>query len=428
MIAGLQAQWGAMNDMLKDDSTVMPSAVPSAVPPRAQTVTQPQPNTVQPQSAQPAQNIPQQQTAYSANSQYAAQYQQQVPTTEEHDIPSASTYTAPTYTPGQIPQTYTNAYAQQYAQQPQYAATAQSNTAVSSSSNQSTYTTVSTVYEAPPLPNKSANPAFNVEPVSTPTTSADDGEHAILLKKMHALKTANVVKDQAIKQNRTAIDIAFILDLTKSMDPWLDETRLKIRQITQTLAVRYPQSIARVAFIGYKDFDKNSLSPYYVVHDFDTADRILEKIEGIQCNGGDDFCEDVLGAFAQVSSLNWKAKTRLVIFVADAPAHHEYFHDCGAHNDRFHNSNDPAGRGPHTAEDLMRYMANNEIEIHAFKIPVMGLQQNVYKTDKMHLRFKEILGRFGAQLFVHDLDAGPETFLPNVLRAVTSSVTRSLMR
>ncbi|KAJ1556665.1 hypothetical protein HK096_011368 [Nowakowskiella sp. JEL0078] len=235
------------------------------------------------------------------------------------------------------------------------------------------YNTVpsSSSFDASPLPDKSQLDVYNPSiPSALPSYSAPSGSrqaepegNALLIKRMQALAQMNNVKTEEIKKFRTAIDIAFILDLTRSMDPWLDVTRLKIRQITQELAVKYPDSIARFSFVGYKDFDKNTLQPFYVVHDFNTAQAILDKISNLQCDGGDDFCEDVLGAFSQLTSLSWRAKTRLVIFVADAPAHHEYFHDCGPQNDRFHNCPDPAGRGPNTAEELMRFLANSEIEV-----------------------------------------------------------------
>ncbi|KAJ1569902.1 hypothetical protein HK096_010556 [Nowakowskiella sp. JEL0078] len=375
MLQGLEKQWGSMQDILANDGNASASAtrLPGSVPPQG-TV----PQSVPPQSVPPQYN------------------------TVQSPYPDTSVSRSTLSPDGSI-------------------------------QRQSTTSS----YNAPPLPDKSQLEVYNPTiPSALPAYSAPSGSrqaepegNALLIKRMQALAQLNIVKTDEIKKFRTAIDIAFILDLTRSMDPWLDVTRLKIRQITQELAVKYPDSIARFSFVGYKDFDKNTLQPFYVVHDFNTAQAILDKISNLQCDGGDDFCEDVLGAFSQLTSLSWRAKTRLVIFVADAPAHHEYFHDCGPQNDRFHNCPDPAGRGPQTAEELMRFLANSEIEIHAFKIPVMGSSMvNDFKTEKMHMRFREILNRYGSEIFVHQLSEGPETFLPNVLQAVSSSVIRSSMR
>ncbi|KAI8806189.1 hypothetical protein BJ742DRAFT_774438 [Cladochytrium replicatum] len=285
----------------------------------------------------------------------------------------------------------------------------------------------------PPIPPKSSNGSQSLSPHMemppppppselSPAAAAAGGtedERALQLKRLRALHSANAVKQQQLTRNKTAIDIAFILDLTTSMEPWLAQVSYKIKEIMSTIETRWPDSIARVAFIGYQDFDVIG-KPYYVVKDFTTAEELQSTLATLRCDGGNDYCEDVLGAMLKVRELSWAAKTRLVIFVADAPAHHNYFHDCGAQNDRYFNSPDPAGYGPEDMKGVLRYLANSDIEMHCFKLQA--------RTDKMERRFKEILNRYAADLYVHHIDQKPEEFLPNVLKAVSSSVVRSSMR
>ncbi|KAI8803326.1 hypothetical protein BJ742DRAFT_501954 [Cladochytrium replicatum] len=284
----------------------------------------------------------------------------------------------------------------------------------------------------PPIPPKSSNgqavsprmempappPTGEMSPAAGAAGGTED-ERALQLKRLRALHSANAVKQQQLTRNKTAIDIAFILDLTTSMEPWLAQVTYKIKEIMSTIETRWPDSIARVAFIGYQDFDVIG-KPYYVVKDFTTAEELQSTLATLRCDGGNDYCEDVLGAMLKVRELSWAAKTRLVIFVADAPAHHNYFHDCGAQNDRYFNSPDPAGYGPEDMKGVLRYLANSDIEMHCFKLQA--------RTDKMERRFKEILNRYAADLYVHHIDQKPEEFLPNVLKAVSSSVVRSSMR
>jgi hypothetical protein len=65
------------------------------------------------------------------------------------------------------------------------------------------------------------------------------------------------------------------------------------------------------------------------IKDFASAEELQNFMEikvGV-CDGGFDAAEDVIGGLDQILKLTWTAKTRLVVFIADAPGHGIEFHD-----------------------------------------------------------------------------------------------------
>lgn len=76
-----------------------------------------------------------------------------------------------------------------------------------------------------------------------------------------------------------------------------------------------------MAFVGYRDYsDPGRL----VHHDFvpiHRAEEVMALLQAQQAGGGDDLEEDVLSGAMGCLGLNWSSHLRMVIHVADAPAH-----------------------------------------------------------------------------------------------------------
>ncbi|KAJ1563330.1 hypothetical protein HK096_001402 [Nowakowskiella sp. JEL0078] len=107
----------------------------------------------------------------------------------------------------------------------------------------------------------------------------------------------------------TSIDLCFVLDVTKSMDPWLSAATNNCDQIMKYCLELYPNLPLRVAFVAYKDFAKDTKIPWYYVVDFTDSETLHSHLIGLKCDGGDDFCEDIAGAFSQLENLDWRSKT-----------------------------------------------------------------------------------------------------------------------
>jgi hypothetical protein len=62
---------------------------------------------------------------------------------------------------------------------------------------------------------------------------------------------------------------------------------------------------------------------------------MLEFIKKVRASGGADAPEDVCEGFERALSQDWKAETKIVVHIADAPCHGTKFHDLGSYSDDY---------------------------------------------------------------------------------------------
>ena len=117
----------------------------------------------------------------------------------------------------------------------------------------------------------------------------------------------------------TSLDLLFIVDITGSMRPYLEEIKEKIIEIIDGIVISCPGININLGFIGYRDFYED-----YIDIDF-TEDYVSLKdtIFKVYTSGGKHYYPDEDLAFALELALNksWISNAKLVVLVADAPGH-----------------------------------------------------------------------------------------------------------
>jgi hypothetical protein len=121
------------------------------------------------------------------------------------------------------------------------------------------------------------------------------------------------------------IEVAFVLDATGSMGPYIDEARRRIKDIADGLASGTPRPELRFALVSFRD-----KGDAYVTR----LDKLTAKIDEIKgaldrttADGGGDTPESVLeGLAVAIRQLDWSLTDghviKLIYLVGDAPAHH----------------------------------------------------------------------------------------------------------
>jgi len=57
---------------------------------------------------------------------------------------------------------------------------------------------------------------------------------------------------------KTSLDLMFIMDITFSMDEWVDAAKEELKKIIDYVLKEYKDTKVRIAFVGYRDHcDKN---------------------------------------------------------------------------------------------------------------------------------------------------------------------------
>ena len=130
------------------------------------------------------------------------------------------------------------------------------------------------------------------------------------------------------RENQQRIDIAIILDITSSMENYIDKFKEQFYPMIDSIIKECPDSLVFVGFIGYKDLEDKKLGDDYINIDFSiNYDKLKEIINQIEPDGGDDIPEDVAGAFELSLKMNWKGNTKIAFLITDSPCHGSKYHD-----------------------------------------------------------------------------------------------------
>ena len=147
----------------------------------------------------------------------------------------------------------------------------------------------------------------------------------------------------------TNLDLMFIMDLTGSMGVWLEEAKKSIKNIIEEITDNNPGSKIRISFIGYRDFiEINEERKYYSKEFTENIDDINNYISTLNCSGGGDIPEDIVGALNLAFNMKWESNAKYAILVCDAPCHGRKYHNVSY--DRFE-FGDPNGT---TLEHIMK--------------------------------------------------------------------------
>jgi hypothetical protein len=193
----------------------------------------------------------------------------------------------------------------------------------------------------------------------------------------------------------TRVKLAFVLDCTASMGPWIDAAKTKIGEIVQNTLKEHNHAAFQVGLVAYRDYgDDQSLR----VLDFTTPSNVMDALESVLPEGGDDTAEDVARALYHTMALDWEnADVRLVVHITDAPPHGLMFHSPGV-SDRFPEG-DPEGLDP---RNHIRSMCEQGFHYTFVKIKSATDQMlDVFLSNwTNHATFKVLnLSRQGAAMF-----------------------------
>lgn len=215
------------------------------------------------------------------------------------------------------------------------------------------------------------------------------------------------------------VKMAFVLDCTASMGPWIHQAKTKIGDIIGKSRVTHPGAEFDIALVAYRDYD--DFMRFRVV-DFTTENQIVAALEQIHPEGGDDDAEDVAGALRRAFGLDWvDADVRLLFHIADAPAHGREFHRPAV-SDRFPDG-DPEGVEP---REYLAGFSGMKVDYTFVRITtstdkMIDVFSKVYDPSRFRvidLHPQSYDGRYG------NADYPEQLLSPAVTRMVTDSITR----
>ncbi|KAI8833350.1 hypothetical protein BC829DRAFT_407947 [Chytridium lagenaria] len=205
-------------------------------------------------------------------------------------------------------------------------------------------------------------------------------------------------------------DIVFLMDVTLSMDKYIENARETLINIMAKVGDQVPNFEPRVAFIGYRDYNDKDR---FEMMDFTTnLTQLVDFIGKVKAKGGGDYPEDVKGGLCQVLKLDWKSRCKILLHVADAPPHGTRFHG-GKYRDHFPDG----GIAEKTFEEIFEFMTSHRI--------VYNFMRLNSSCDIMVREFNSIMGLFqgGKEIRVSELrTTDVVVFLEMMVKSISSSI------
>lgn len=160
-----------------------------------------------------------------------------------------------------------------------------------------------------------------------------------------------------IRRVSNEFDIVYLIDATGSMGSTIQAAKDTVISIANDLKEKFDKISFQFGCIFYRDpidskSDKHDL--YYLTNDIN---KLRNDISGESPDGGGDGPEDFVGAYKEVFKMAWRGGTKLIIHIADAPAHCQKY--CGRLNHE-----EESGK----LEPLLKRCAEEGIKIICFDI------------------------------------------------------------
>ena len=182
------------------------------------------------------------------------------------------------------------------------------------------------------------------------------------------------------------VDILIILDTTSSMGYFLDKFKFQFLQIVQDIRKECPEAFLFIGLIGYKDIFDKELGDEYIDYDFTTNyEKLKNKIEEIEPDGGIDIPEDIPGAFELAFDKigkTWKGNTKIAILITDSPCHGVDFHDLKQDNDEQKDeypNGDPDGKD---IKEMIRKFVKHKISLFCLELnKITGKMYEIFKSE-----------------------------------------------
>lgn len=161
------------------------------------------------------------------------------------------------------------------------------------------------------------------------------------------------------------IDVVIGMDATGSMGSWINAARDTVLEAFTNLRAEYADANFRIGLVCYRDHGDRE---QYVTHPLtDQIEDVQNQLRSVIATGGNDTSEDVAGGLRHITEI-FRASpsenpTRILLFVADAPAHGLRYHSPTV-GDRFPKG-DPNGLEPF---DQARELATMGVDMTLFRI------------------------------------------------------------
>ena len=219
--------------------------------------------------------------------------------------------------------------------------------------------------------------------ISLKLSDINNNEKTILMLEQQLRKDIENIEAKHIEEveHIQNAQIAFLMDCTSSMQPYINEAKDTILRLHNKILSMFGKAVVSFAFVGYRDY--NDKPP--VIVDFTSAEIFKTNIQTVKASGGADTCENVYDGLDKLSKLGWNKyiPTKLIFWITDAPSHGVFFHGKKSASTTYDSQPNFDSEGKHTKKLLQYICLHCNIDIFFLKIN--------NDTDTMIMMYNKLL-------------------------------------
>jgi hypothetical protein len=215
-------------------------------------------------------------------------------------------------------------------------------------------------------------------------------------------KLAKILDFRGVGQGRP-VDIVFVMDVTESMQPYIDAIKQNMVNFAHDLA-----SNNRDYRLGLVTFEDYVVSKYpdcncpYQKTMTSNVNEFINWVGTLHASGGGDIPEDQLDALAYASSFPFRPQAQgIIIIITDAPPHHKGDGSANTQHDQAFWDHHPRGQDVTdlTGTDVAETMKRNGLTLYAVVPPPFIAPEYAEIVENTHGRSYNIVteeGRFAS--------------------------------
>jgi len=215
-------------------------------------------------------------------------------------------------------------------------------------------------------------------------------------------KQAKIIDFRGVGQGRP-VDIIFVLDVTESMQPYIDAVKQNVIQFAQDLSANNRDY--RLGLVTFEDYVVSKFPDCNCAYrNSFTSDvhQFTDWVSSLHAGGGGDIPEDQLDALAYAASFPFRPQAEgIIIIVTDAPPHHKGDGSRYTQHDQAYHDHHPADTDvtEETGEDVAANLKKNGLTLYAVVPPPFIAPQYEEIVEATHGKSYNIIteeGRFAS--------------------------------
>ncbi len=215
-------------------------------------------------------------------------------------------------------------------------------------------------------------------------------------------KPAKIIDFRGVGQGRP-VDIVFVLDVTESMQPYIDAVKQNVIQFVQDLSANNRDY--RLGLVTFEDYVVSKYPDCNCAYRDSFTSNVHEFtdwVSGLHAGGGGDIPEDQLDALAYAASFPFRPNAEgIIIIVTDAPPHHKGDGSRYTQHDQAYHDHHPLDTDvtEETGDDVAATLKKNGLTLYAVVPPPFIAPEYQEIVDATHGKSYNIIteeGRFAS--------------------------------